>query len=950
MLGSPVVIGPLSPCSHDVRVQGQLPGATVRVIATPVQGAARIVANRVVSGADEFVKLTVGRRLLAGDRVTAEQHTASDHGDALPPESGVEVSATPDVQDLAGLFANETLLECGTCLWVAGVVPGASVTLSINGGTAWTAEASSDTVKFVLPAGQRLDPGDSLEVSQEACGIAGPTVALADPVAQGRTQSPMPAPRIVEPLIECQRGIRVEEVLPGATVVVTLDGQEHRACFGYRQGWFGLPRALRLGDVVAVRQDFHFCELASTTTEAAVRETIPPPPGVLRPVCEGDRIVRVAGLFQGALVEFASNGATLCLAAAADTSGPFGVPSLLGATELSVRQSLCDGAEGTWSDWSSVPVRALGPQGQPSIVRPLFDGGVAVGVTDLKKGTFVEVVGRKGVLGQSWGDGDARIDVPLWFSLVADDQVHLRTRRCGQVRDWPDETRVGGARDVRPPRVADPACDCGGSILVHDVLPGAIVEAYAVKPSQPPVLLGIARAGNIDISVDVPALAAGDQVYARQRLRGIRSSPGPVGTSPLTPVWSYVPDSAFRLCQLTQDWDPTNRPHGAPTSPIGITGTDLGIPVEHKSVLYFFFGDSADAPESETDGDPIGWTTADEIDDFEDAALDMHWITGADGQFRRLSVDGWNPLGNFEVPTGGVSYDGHLYVFIGKTKIEPPSRMTSSHLVVGDNPQNDFISIQPISSTVGGQILVMEPDGSFHPAPYPGKRWLLHISPTVVANADWPGLPSSTGDGLLMFGSSAYRGTPPGDLIPAEQSNSNVYLAWAPLTPGTSAPHSPIPHPEDWHIVSGFDPSGLPVWGTLRSGDTPIPLLRADPWGPRLLGEISVVWYRPLRRWILAGSVQGPINLARQPWGPWTPTDTIVDASKPDRDAGQSLRTGHWTDTEVLYAPYLVKRWLRWDRSSREATLYFTISVFDDPGQHHGYQPQLMRSSINCWT
>jgi hypothetical protein len=200
-----------------------------------------------------------------------------------------------------------------------------------------------------------------------------------------------------------------------------------------------------------------------------------------------------------------------------------------------------------------------------------------------------------------------------------------------------------------------------------------------------------------------------------------------------------------------------------------------------------------------------------------------------------------------------------------------------------------------------------------------------------------------------MFGSSAYRGLPASDLTAPEQTFSNVYLAWAPLTPGRVPPHSPLPPPEDWQFVSGFDGSGMPIWESLRAGATPVPILGQDPWGPRELGEISVVWYPLLRRWILSGSVQGPINLARAPWGPWTQSDTIVDAFRNDRDAGESQPNGHWTDTKVLYAPYLVKRWLRWDRSTRRATLYFTISVWDEPNDQHGYQPQLIRSKVSCW-
>src|SRR5262245_43766359 len=104
------------------------------------------------------------------------------------------------------------------------------------------ADALSNRVKFFLPVGVRLHPTDSLVVSQSACGIMGSPVSLAPPVEQVLTDWPVDGPRIREPLVECQEHHYLENVLPGATVVVDLDGMEHRACFGYPQGWFDLPR------------------------------------------------------------------------------------------------------------------------------------------------------------------------------------------------------------------------------------------------------------------------------------------------------------------------------------------------------------------------------------------------------------------------------------------------------------------------------------------------------------------------------------------------------------------------------------------------------------------------------------------------------------------------------------------------------------------------------------
>lgn len=953
MLASPVAVGPVSPCSGGVRVQGQLPGARLELYAVTDIGAgatSRHVGSSVAASADVIVALSPGIRLRTGEHLVADQRSDTDYGPPLPAAQAIEVTAEPRPVDLGGLFCGQTLLECATCLWIDGVIPGAVVTLAISNDPPLVGETQDARIKFFLPPRRRLTRTEALVVSQTGCGLSGPGVALAGVALQDRGQWPVAAPSIDGPLIKCQKAILIEGVVPGATVVTEHNGDEQRACFGYPTGWFGLARPLASGDVITVRQEFTTCELRSQTATATVGDGNPAPPAIVAPVCQGDRLVRVAGLLSGALVEFAADGAPLCTASAPDATAIFGLPPLIGTSALAVRQSACGGADGTWSDWSApCPVAALGQQGEPLIVEPLIDGGVAVGVLGLERGSRVDVVSALGVIGTAYGNGDVRVDVPLWHALVRDDIVTLRTLRCGELTSWPHAARVQGRTDLRPPRIAAPACDCGGSVLVEEVAPGSLVEVYRQGSAAIPSLLGVARAGADTVSVDVPALTGGENLQAAQRMASERSQLGPVATAVDPPNWHYAPDDpqagplarlgAFRLCQLTGGADPAGRPHAGPTTGFGIHGTDLGVPVEHDGRLYLFFGD-----EAETNLDPIAWLTTADADDLETAAPDLNWLLGSGGHFQWLTLDG-NDLGNFEVPTGAFSYEGRLYLFIGKDKVEEPhSRMTTSVLAVRDDPHWDFRTVLFISSTTGGQILVLEPDGSIEPAPYPGRRWMLHISPTVVHNADWPGLPSSTGDGLLMFGSSSYRGDL--DTTPTEDQLGNVYLAWAPLTPGVAPPVAPIPSADQWHFFAGLT-AGTPTWQTLAAGP-PTPLLPVDTAGPRKLGEISCVWYPPLRRWILAGSVQAPVNVARRPWGPWTTSEFICHAAQPDRDA-QDGSVG-WTDSQVTYAPYLIRRWYRWDRSLRTMTLYFTLSGFDDRPGKQKYQPQLIRSTIRCWS
>jgi Domain of unknown function (DUF4185) len=319
--------------------------------------------------------------------------------------------------------------------------------------------------------------------------------------------------------------------------------------------------------------------------------------------------------------------------------------------------------------------------------------------------------------------------------------------------------------------------------------------------------------------------------------------------------------------------------------------------------------------------------------------------------FQPLRIHGQPPLGNFEVPTGAFSYDGRLYVFIARDRTGTGlnARMNTSHLAVttpesGNDPQQPLAGLGMVASTLH--------------AGAPAGSWLVHICPTVVRNADWPGLPRSYSDGLILFGTSLYH-------------TSNLYLAWAPLEspPGHIVPwgvpsslgmpvpppsqwryYAPGPHsgptasPEDWHPAAELPEEG------------PRPLLDYD-W----LGEVSVTWHPALKRWLavyLGPDSQIHLRYARYPWGPWVrnePRIVVFDGRPPDQDpdvtrTADNLMDGHQFvglpaaeggGATVPYAPYLIPHWTRFDRSLRQLTLYYTLSTQDPP-----YNSQLMRSQL----
>src|SRR5687767_406030 len=156
----PRVIGPLSECSGSVRVQGQLTGSTVTIFA---DGA--VVATGVASWSDQTFSLSGA--LGPGQQVTATQTIGLDVSPASP--EAVEVQAKPPVVGMVGFRSH--LNQCGECVWLEGLVPGAKVELRDGGTVIGSGESYDGNARFHLTTA--LAPGMDIKAQQNACGMAG---------------------------------------------------------------------------------------------------------------------------------------------------------------------------------------------------------------------------------------------------------------------------------------------------------------------------------------------------------------------------------------------------------------------------------------------------------------------------------------------------------------------------------------------------------------------------------------------------------------------------------------------------------------------------------------------------------------------------------------------------------------------------------------------------------
>ena len=279
----------------------------------------------------------------------------------------------------------------------------------------------------------------------------------------------------------------------------------------------------------------------------------------------------------------------------------------------------------------------------------------------------------------------------------------------------------------------------------------------------------------------------------------------------------YVAGSTKKVCQLTGDLD---RERGQPTRSetgkrFGVTGTDLGSTFEHRGRLFFLFGDTGGRPGWR---DAVAWTKS-----RDPAAILLDFYRDPDGKWLPPTVPGVR-LGAFEVPSGGLSVRGRMYVVF----------------------TTDW---SPTTYVMGRSVLAASDDD--------GKTWkaLYDLSLTRFINVSF-----QMSDGwLYIFGSGRYR-------------KSSAYVAR--VRPGEITDRSRI------RYLGGIGPDGQPRWTTVEGEATP--LFHDD-----VVGEFSVTYCKPVRRYVLLYNSPNPrgivLRSATTPWGPWSPVSVVFD---PWRDGG----------------------------------------------------------------
>ena len=128
---------------------------------------------------------------------------------------------------------------CAECLWLDGMVPGATVEVRVGGVVRGSGTAHDGQARIGLSP--PIGPGEILEAQQTACGVPGLVTSglPADDIPIDQVRQ-LPSPTVIQPLKECQRAVTVADVFEGSRVTLNRTGGPSPvfSCFDARSLWF----------------------------------------------------------------------------------------------------------------------------------------------------------------------------------------------------------------------------------------------------------------------------------------------------------------------------------------------------------------------------------------------------------------------------------------------------------------------------------------------------------------------------------------------------------------------------------------------------------------------------------------------------------------------------------------------------------------------------------------
>jgi uncharacterized protein (TIGR03437 family) len=403
------------------------------------------------------------------------------------------------------------------------------------------------------------------------------------------------------------------------------------------------------------------------------------------------------------------------------------------------------------------------------------------------------------------------------------------------------------------------------------------------------------------------------------------------------PIW--VPGSTQKVCQLTGELDhETKKPTVSQTETnYGLYAADVGYSFDHNGKTWFLFGDatptltfdgkpngSNDPPRNGLFNDAPGFTSGTDISQ----CLKLDFVRDPIGAFKSpvvLDAQGKPAftLGVDEYLVAGIDVGGRMFVLAATDNFATPADFaagnigyaTRSAMAVSDDDGNTYHYLYDFSAPA-------TPRGE-------GAKFVT----VAMANGT---------DGYIYFwgtqGGMSFR-------------NSSAFLARKLAT--TIAQAGGIQY------YTGLAKDGTtPDWSTSEADA--IALFQdyegANNTPTGCMGELGVEYNQFVKRWVMLyncfkSTPANPIGIfmrfAQQPWGPWSPPQTIFS---PGRDRGLCHFIHRAVTTEFpacddagdpnrddvggsFYAPEFVSRFTTGDAANGTSTFYYTLATWNPYGQ-----------------
>jgi glycerophosphoryl diester phosphodiesterase len=529
-LCQPNVVGPLSELSTLIRVQGQLPGATVIVLS--LLPAVHKVAQGVATSSDQRFPLLAGVQLSAKDLLVAVQELGGDKSDMPGGDLGIGVQPKPtNVNEIGTVGFVSHLYTCGQFLWIGGMIPGAKVEVVTNqligSGTAVEGYA-----RFQLT--QPL-PATAVHAHQVVPGLPnGPDIIRTPDVIPATPNHHLPAPVLNPPIRGCDFSIKVSGVVDGALVTIKHNnGAIDIGGFDLDTLWFILPTPLKEGEKLTVQQEVaKKCERLPTVSASTTVGPLKPvdPPLVKGPLCAGAIRVRVEQLRPGAMVHISANGEIFNGQAPPDaTAFDFSVAPLTGGT-VSATQECCGVSSSPSPSVNVDPHQDNIPAA--AIVRPVFACARCVSINNVHPGATVQILARHNGVTSPISNlvdvYDTQATIAVAPYLRKDDEIFVAQWACSNKRVVSAAEKVQARPKLNPVIVLDPIFSGDTMVDVRDALPGALVEVF-VRRNNVKIFAGSAIADALSFGTLVFcqfALMTEDKVSATQTLCDGTSEPG----------------------------------------------------------------------------------------------------------------------------------------------------------------------------------------------------------------------------------------------------------------------------------------------------------------------------------------------------------------------------------------------------------------------------------------